>query len=240
MARNNCEGPSIIAFADRAAMAARIGDLVTQAICAGLGAAGKANLMVSGGSTPADLYADLSSRLIDWQNVNIALVDERWVAPGQDGSNETFVRQTLLQNQARKAKFEGLWNDAPSPDAGLGEAEKRFNRPGLADVVILGMGNDGHTASWFPRAVGLERALEKTGPSLAAIRAKKSDVTGDHLERITMTLKAVSAAPLVILMLSGAQKKATYLKACSEGSIDDMPVRAIMRARPDMWVCWAP
>lgn len=230
-----------ICFASREQMAARVGDLIEAALTAAIGKRGHATICVSGGSTPADLYRDLSLRAVDWRNVSALLVDERWVAPADASSNERFVKETLQQDRAADVSVIGLWSDAPSPADGLVEAQRRLAPVGDAlDVVVLGMGNDGHTASWFPHSGGLGAALNKDGPLLSAITAQKSDVTGDNLERMTMTLAAVAGARRIVLLLAGDAKRATFETALEPGPVEDMPVRAILRARPDMWVCWAP
>jgi len=114
---------------------------------------GQASLMVSGGRSPKPLYELLSKIDLDWSKVTISLVDERWVEPGQIGSNEDFIRQTLIQNQAAKANFFGLKTRHDFVEAGLETAETRFENLKLPfDICVMGMGSDAHTASWFPSA----------------------------------------------------------------------------------------
>jgi 6-phosphogluconolactonase len=231
----------LIAFSHREAMAARLADVIEAALARAILARGSAVLAVSGGSTPAGLYEALSRRKIDWARVSAVLVDERWVPPGAEGSNESFVRAALRQNDAAALNLVGLWSDAPGPEAGLAAATARLSRLSEAiDVAVLGMGNDGHTASWFPHAEGLARALGDTGERLAAITARPSAVAGDFLERMTMTLGAVRSARLVFLLMTGAEKRATFERALEDGSVEDMPVRAILDARADLWAAWAP
>lgn len=231
----------LIAFSHREAMAARLADVIEAALARAILARGSAVLAVSGGSTPAGLYEALSRRKIDWARVSAVLVDERWVPPGAEGSNESFVRAALRQNDAAALNLVGLWSDAPGPEAGLAAATARLSRLGEAiDVAVLGMGNDGHTASWFPHAEGLAQALGGTGERLAAVTARPSTVAGDFLERMTMTLGAVRSARLVFLLMTGAEKRATFERALEDGSVEDMPVRAILDARADLWAAWAP
>lgn len=232
--------PGLIAFASREAMAARVADYLDAIIARAVAEKGRATIALSGGSTPEALYKELSGRALDWPRVTAVLVDERWVRPGDPGSNETFVRSALLRDRAARATLIGLWSEAGSPQAGLAEAERRLAETLAFDAVILGMGNDGHTASWFPQCDGLDRALSKTGPRFAAVRAQKSAAASDYPDRMTLTLGAVAGARTVALLIAGDEKRETFTHASSPGDIKDMPVRAILRARADVWCCWAP
>ncbi|MGE0407845.1 MAG: 6-phosphogluconolactonase [Amphiplicatus sp.] len=223
--------PALIAFESREAMAARLADLVEAALGRALEARGAASLAVSGGASPAGLYAALSRRRLDWARVTAALVDERWVPPTSEGSNERFIRETLARHEAAAARLVGLWS-ATTPAQGLRAAEARL--PKGFDVVLLGMGEDGHAASWFPHAEGLRDALSK--------EARLAVVTtgGAYRQRMTLTLGAVASAPLVILLIAGEAKRRAFEEARRAGPVEDAPVRAILQERPDLWVAWAP
>ena len=172
--------PSVIAFAGRREMAARLADVIVEALGRAIGERGSASIAISGGSTPEGLYKELSSRDLDWACVTAVLMDERWVAPGEAGSNETFARNTLVQNKAKDVSLLGLWSPAESPVEGLPLAIDRMSTAQQPfDVAVLGMGGDGHTASWFPYAQGLDEALAPNAPPLAAITANQSEVTGE-------------------------------------------------------------
>lgn len=233
--------PSLIAFASRTAAAERLADYLEAQLARAIAERGSASFAVSGGSTPEALYRKLAERSLDWARATAVLVDERWVAPGVSGSNEAFVRATLRTGKAHNLEVIGLWSPASTPREGLAAAEARLQRlKEPLDAVVLGMGNDGHTASWFPRCDGLGEALATAGMRLAAVRARKSDVTGDHLDRMTLTLGAIASARSICLVMAGADKRAAFERANAGGDIADMPVRAILRMRPDLWACWAP
>ena len=233
--------PALISFSSRASMARRVADVIGTQLKLSLAERGSASLAVSGGSTPTDLYQELSTRSLDWSNVTVVPIDERWVPPGTAGSNETLIRSTLIQNRAAGAILIGLWTDAASPVEGLGESERRLDAVHFPlDIVVLGMGVDGHAASWFPKSHGLDRVLIESGPRLAAITAQPSPVAGDHLNRMTLTLSAVKGAKAIFLIIVGDEKRAVFERALNDGSASEMPVRAILAARPDLWTCWAP
>ena len=239
--KNNVSANNVLRFPTRLQMAARVADLIEARLAAAIAETGAASIAVSGGSTPAALYAELSRREINWAKVTAVLVDERWVSPGASGSNEDFVIRTLKQNRATQLNVVGMWSDVPQPADGLGEMEKRLTAVKQPfDVVVLGMGNDGHTASWFPNCDGLDRALCVAGPQVTSITAKQSDVTGDHLERMTLTFGAMKDAKTVCLLLAGDDKLATFERAHQDGPVADMPVRQMLSARADLWACWAP
>ena len=231
--------PMMIEFENNAHMAARLADVIEAQLARGIAEHGQASFAVSGGSTPEGLYKVLSTRAIDWSKVSVVLVDERWVAPGEQGSNETFVRNSLMQHDAALAKLVGLWADFPTPAAGLEAVRERFEKVATPfDAVVLGMGGDGHTASWFPHAEGLDAALNGDD-QLVAVNAIQSEVTGAHTQRITLSLSAIKEAGFIGLLMAGAGKRAAYEKAIAGGDVADMPVRAILDARPDLWACWS-
>lgn len=215
--------------ADADAMASRLCATIRDDLARAIAQRGRAVLAVSGGSTPAGLYRELSGSDLDWSRVSVVLVDERWVDPGEAGSNETFVRETLLAGPAAAAGFFGLKTPEASPLDAVEEVEARLAGLDVPDVVVLGMGPDGHTASWFPRAQGLDRALSLHGAKVAAVQAAQTDVTGPHVQRMTLTLGAIAQAKRIVLMIAGAAKRDTLERALTEGPEADLPVRAILR-----------
>lgn len=215
--------------ADGAAMADLLADRIRDDLSRALLERGRAVLAVSGGSTPAGLYQRLAEASIDWSRVTILLVDERWVDFDAPGSNAHFIHDTLLQGGAAKANFVGLKAAAETPLEALDEVEARVAEIDPPDVVVLGMGADGHTASWFPRAQGLDTALSRTGRRVAAVQAAQTDVTGPHTLRMTLTLGAIAPSGRIVLMLSGAGKRDALERALQDGPVADQPVRALLR-----------
>ncbi len=201
------------------------------------------SLLVSGGSSPAPLYESLSKTDLDWQRIHVALVDERWVDKDHQASNEALILRTLLINNALKAPFTGMKNSASSAAEGQPETEKQYQKlPKPFSVTLLGMGSDGHTASLFPHAEGLEQALDENNPQLtAAIKAKQSEVTGTNTERLTLTLTGLLQSERLILLITGDEKLSVFRKAMTDGPVEDMPIRALLRqTKVPFELYWAP
>lgn len=219
------------AFDSRDDLVSALGQGVIRALNAALAERETAVFAVSGGSTPRPLFELLSNTPLPWERVHIALVDERWVDPGQPGSNEDFIVSTLVRNHAANAHFVGMKTQDASPLEAVRRVNDAYARlPGPFDAVLLGLGADGHTASWFPHAQGLDVALDPQGRShVAAIRAHPSDITGPHLDRLTVTFPAVVAARTVVMMITGDEKRAALEAAAGPGELADMPVRALLR-----------
>ncbi|WKD50700.1 6-phosphogluconolactonase [Microbulbifer spongiae] len=209
----------------------------------GISARGHATFLVSGGSTPEPVYRALSKRPLPWSQITAALVDERWVDPSQRGSNQAFIQQCLLQDCAAEATLLAMKTSHATAAEGEAECERAYARlPRPFDVCILGMGADGHTASWFPHAQGLAPALNPQSEKLcSAITARPSEVTGAYTERMTLTANAILQARHINLLITGQEKLNVYREALLGSDEMEMPVRAVLKqALKPVTVYWAP
>lgn len=187
---------------------------------------GVAALVVSGGRTPAPLLAALSHADLDWPRVWVTLADERWVPPDHPDSNAALVHEHLLQQRAAAARFVPLKNSAPTPALGASLAAAALRAiPRPFDAVVLGLGDDGHTASLFPGAPGLAAALDM---SSRAPCAPIDPVTAPH-PRLTLTLRALLDSRRVALVFGGDAKWAVYRQALEPGAVAALPIRGVLQ-----------
>lgn len=209
--------PVLKHFSDISDLHERATNLIVARLKADVENTDAASLMVSGGSTPGPVYEQLSHFDLPWDKITIGLVDDRWVDEEDAGSNAALIRRTLLQNKAAKARFVPMKTAHDTPAAGQAEVEAAYTHIAQPySVVILGMGGDGHTASWFPDADGLGNAVDpKNTDCVAAVTAKPSDVTGAYLQRMTLTRHAVGSCHLALLLITGAQKQQVLKDALS-------------------------
>ncbi|AFR26013.1 6-phosphogluconolactonase [Bartonella quintana] len=198
----------------------------------------RAILAVSGGKTPELFFHYLSKADIDWENIIITLVDERLVPAHHECSNEYVVRRYLLQNFAAKARFVGLYQKAITAELTAFLAASRVNAlPRPFDVIVLGMGIDGHTASFFPDADRLKQALDLQTQALVLPLHAKSALE----PRLTLTLPVIMQSRCIILHFEGFQKRDCFEKICQDGPEMEMPVRAVLRnAHHLIQVYWSP
>lgn len=225
-------------FPDPTALARALAGEIKVDLDEAIGARKAASLVLSGGNTPARMLAQLSSEKVDWPKAWITLADERWVEPVADASNERMVREKLLVGAAADAHFVGLKNPAPTPEAGADWAWRALSRvPRPFDVVVLGMGNDGHTASLFPGSLALSRALDASAPpGCVAVNA----LATPHA-RVSLNLAALLDARRIVLHIEGESKWQVYQRARVPGSAAELPVRAILHQKEvPVDVFWAP
>jgi len=226
-------------FTDCHAQAIALAERVAQRLRVGLNQRGHALLAVSGGSTPKDFFAQLSRESLDWAHVKITLVDERWVPDTDERSNARLVKSILLQNKAAEASFVPLYTDAPTPEDGLAASTARINALALPfDAVVLGMGDDGHTASFFPGGDHLADALDLNGKS--RVLPMRAPDAGEP--RITLTLPTLLATESLFLLVAGDKKRDLLADVrLGLGAARDYPVHAVIaQQRVPVAVYWCP
>ena len=226
-------------YETREALAEALATGVAAVLAGGIATRGQAVLAVSGGSTPKLFFKTLSQADLDWSSVTVCLVDERWVPETSDRSNTRLVRENLLTGRAASAHLEPLFEERPSAREAEDEVSRRLSAlPRPFDAVILGMGNDGHTASFFP---GADRLAEAIDPA-AGHRTVAIEAPGAGEPRITLALPFLLEARLLALHIEGQDKRDTLARALGEGPIEDMPVRSVLRASREepLQVFWAP
>lgn len=184
----------------------------------------KACLAVSGGKTPIAFFQYLSQQELDWSKVTVILIDERWLPIDHEDSNEKLVRDYLIQNKAKQAYFLGLKNSADLPSEGIMDCETQLRtQVDHIDVVVLGMGLDGHTASWFTGSNQLAALLDSDTSAWCL------PVEDDFLPqpRMSLTWRFIKRAEKIYLHFSGEEKNTVFEKACV-GINEQLPVSHVL------------
>ena len=225
-------------FPDATALTEALAADVIAALQQGLRERRGASLVVAGGRSPVALFDKVSGAELDWQRVWVTLTDERWIDATSSDSNEHLVREHLLRHAAASANFVGMKNDAADPVRGAAASWAAIAPlPRPFDYVLLGMGEDGHTASLFPDSPALYTALDaQQPPGCVGMRAPAPPQA-----RMSLNLSALLDARRIALLIVGSGKWATYERALMEGPVAQMPVRELLRQQHvPLAVYWAP
>ena len=186
---------------------------------------GSASLVVSGGRTPKGFFHLLSQEFLDWSKVTVTLADERWVDADHKDSNEKLVQENLLINEAYVARFVALKNSATSAQAGETSIDQDLSAIGRFTLVILGMGDDGHTASLFPGSEALNIGLDmESGRQCLAVQP----LDAPH-ERMSMTLPRLLDSEQIIVHISGENKGKVLAMADAGDDRFELPIRAVLQ-----------
>nr|WP_314574625.1 6-phosphogluconolactonase [uncultured Pseudomonas sp.] len=225
---NEFDNPELLANA--------LADHVAERLSAAIenNAHGVATLVVSGGKSPVAFFQALAQKPIQWSKVVISLADERWVPTEHADSNAGLLKRFLFQGPAAEAGFFSLYRPTTTLDEAAAATDEALKELPKIDVLVLGMGDDGHTASLFPDSPNLAEALDlhsdrRCLPMLAP--------SIPH-QRLTMTRSLLASAATPILSVSGQAKLETLRKALAGDDLAEMPVRAFLN--PSLEIYWCP
>ena len=211
----------IVTYPDAELMALSLADRIAAELRVNLDAQRPTSLCVPGGSTPALMFRALSGLPLDWEKVTVFLNDERWVDGDNPRSNSAMLRKTLLVGPAAAAAYLDLYTGDPTPEVAAPALSEQIKPHLPITVLVLGMGDDMHTASLFPNAPGLEALLASDAPPVMA-------AAGGAEPRITLTAPALQSALNIHIMIKGAQKRAA-LEAATGADPVSAPISAFLR-----------
>ncbi|WP_282363995.1 6-phosphogluconolactonase [Pseudomonas sp. PS01297] len=228
------EGVTAHTFKNPAVLAEELATKVVGQLSDAIKAQGTATLVVSGGRSPVAFFQSLIKQPLDWSKVVVSLADERWVPVEHADSNAGLLKKHLLQGPAAKARFVGLYNVAANLEDAAEQADRALAELPPIDVLILGMGDDGHTASLFPNSPNLAEALtldnpRRCWPMLAP--------TVPH-QRLSMSRSLLASAKHKVLSISGQGKLNTLNDALGGTDIAALPIRAFLQ--PTLEIYWCP
>lgn len=213
-------------------------DVLEKQIGSALAKAGRCVLGLSGGKTPLPVYAALAERPLEWQNVWVFLVDERYVAPDHEASNRRAIKETLLDKVGHPAGqliAPDTWKPLEECVSGYESTLKELFSKGKPDVVTLGMGEDGHIASLFPplpsEAFESSRLVIHTHSNADAVPPREPEGSTEPrtADRITVTFAVLTEAEMPVFLLAGRVKKRAWTKMMESGlNTREWPAHAVL------------
>lgn len=189
----------------------------------------RAALAVPGGTSPGPIFDSLCGSDIDWSRVDVLLSDERWLPEDHERSNTRLLRQRLLVDRAAEAQILPMYAPKPEPEDALAELESVILPKLPLAVLLLGMGEDMHTASIFPGADKLDEALSPKAPVLVPMRAP-----GAPEPRITLSARVLDGALRKHVLIFGAAKRDALEKAKGLPA-SQAPINAVLNGAKVHW-----
>ena len=229
---------AIESFPDGSRWADACAARLTDTLATALAETGRAVVAGSGGSTPAPIYARMAAADLDWSNIAVTLIDERYVPEHAPESNAALIRQSLLTGPAAAARLVPLFHSEVTVDRAAALATQALARDGSRlDAVLLGMGEDGHTCSMFPGSPTLKTLLTPTlRPAVYGVPHGR-DGAAPGLERLSINLPYLMTARRVVLAITGPAKRAVFAREAA-GDPAVQPIAALIAADVPLDVLW--
>lgn len=220
-------------LADPATLAREQARDVAQRLRQALAAKSQATVVLSGGRSPVAFLEQLSREALDWSKVVVTLADERWVPTEHADSNAGLLKRHLLTGEAAKARFLGLYRASATLEAAAEEADHALAELPPIDVLVLGMGDDGHTASLFPNSPNIDAGLAP----VASRRCLPMLAPSVPHQRLSMTRSLLASAAFTLLAVQGSGKLDTLRAALAGDDLAEMPIRAFLQEPLDLYWC---
>ena len=220
-------------YGSRDDLAEALASGVAAVLAGGVAMDGQALLAVSGGSTPKLFFQRLAREPIEWGNVTVLPVDERLVHPDHERSNARLIRENLLVDGADEANFAAMGERNGRIAIREDEAYLAVEGAERIDALILGMGTDGHTASFFADGDSYDEATAPDAPSpVLAIRTPSQPEA-----RITLTMPVITNARFLALHIEGDEKREVFERALNGA---DLPIARVLANAEEIALFWAP
>ncbi len=207
-------------FDSREAASTALANHIAGSIRIAIEGSGNALLVVSGGTSPLATFQALRQKPLPWRKVTLIPSDERLVPVDHKDSNEGMIRRELMQEGAVEATFFSLAGEGLPDDERLSQLNSQLGslRKPL-DIVVLGLGDDGHTASLFPNSPDIDIALRSSDNCIIQ--------HPPHLDkaRLSLTPSFLLDAKEIILLFFGDQKRTVYDRAKLDGAVGELPLR---------------
>lgn len=221
---------NIIDYADRDMLAINLAQTLAGQLETGLFNHDRVSFAVPGGTTPGPVFDALCAATLDWSRVHVLPTDERWVPEDDNRSNARLIRARLLTDRAAAATFLPFYRAGREPEAALDDIAESLTPELPLSVLLLGMGEDLHTASLFPGAPGLLAALDADARPVAVLRPETQPEA-----RVSLTAPVLDGALSKHLVIYGAAKRAALERALTMPP-EEAPVQV---ALDDITVHWA-